>query len=632
MQKNIFSKIILIFLFYLLAAKSVLASDEFVVDSTVIYEVKESGGILVDQNINIENATTDLYTTSYSVELSNMQPKNIRAFEGNANLKLEVTQNGEKTIINTIFNDALVGKGKSRNFDITFEEDSFAQRTGEIWEISIPRFSSDSNFRNFTVRLKVPLSLGEEAYLSPEPDSFLSQNNFRVYTYTSKGSQNLGITAGFGQFQVFSFTLNYHLENPLNKSSETNIAIPPDTAYQKLYYQSISPYPDNVSVDSDGNWLAIYNLSPRQRLDIFVKGSVQIFSGPRPFLVYPESVLANNLKETDYWQITDNDIKKLAERLRTPFDIYNFVSKNLTYDFSRVKPNYERLGAKQALANPSSAICMEYTDSFIAISRAAGIPAREINGYAYTENPDIQPLSLVSDVLHAWPEYWDEKKNIWTPVDPTWASTTGGVDYFNKLDLRHFTFVIHGTSSTYPYPPGSYKLGPNPQKDVFVNFGQLPDKKISKPNIYAQFDKSYGLFTKNINITIKNPGPSAIYNSKVNIYFDSVLTKSKEIDILTPYSKYEENLKIPFGILGTKAPEKIEIEFSEERLFLPTNKKQIIIDNLILLFFILILALLLIIFRLKRYNPLKHLLNMTRLFLNQIYEKFNKITNKNKLQ
>ena len=94
---------------------------------------------------------------------------------------------------------------------------------------------------------------------------------------------------------------------------------------------------------------------------------------------------------------------------------------------------------------------MEFTDLFITIARSAGIPAREVNGFAYTENPDIQPLSLVNDVLHAWPEYYDSEKGVWIPVDPTWGSTTGGVDYFSKLDLRHFTFVVHGKDSTKPY-------------------------------------------------------------------------------------------------------------------------------------------------------------------------------------
>ena len=56
---------------------------------------------------------------------------------------------------------------------------------------------------------------------------------------------------------------------------------------------------------------------------------------------------------------------------------------------------------------------MEFTDLFVAIARAAGIPARESVGYAYTTNSRLRPLSLVTDVLHAWPEYYDADKKIW---------------------------------------------------------------------------------------------------------------------------------------------------------------------------------------------------------------------------
>src|SRR5258707_13577173 len=101
---------------------------------------------------------------------------------------------------------------------------------------------------------------------------------------------------------------------------------------------------------------------------------------------------------------------------------------------------------------------MEFTDLFIAMARAAGIRAREINGYAYTENKDSEPLSLVADVLHSWPEYWDKYNKEWILVDPTWGNTTHGIDFFHKLDLRHFTFVIHGVNSEFPLSPGSYKL------------------------------------------------------------------------------------------------------------------------------------------------------------------------------
>ncbi|GAI19887.1 unnamed protein product, partial [marine sediment metagenome] len=68
------------------------------------------------------------------------------------------------------------------------------------------------------------------------------------------------------------------------------------------------------------------------------------------------------------------------------------------------------MGALKALNSKNPVVCMEFTDLFIALCRAAGIPVREVNGYAHTNNPKLRPLSLTLDVLHAWPEYYDENK------------------------------------------------------------------------------------------------------------------------------------------------------------------------------------------------------------------------------
>jgi len=59
------------------------------------------------------------------------------------------------------------------------------------------------------------------------------------------------------------------------------------------------------------------------------------------------------------------------------------------------------------LDNTTNAVCLEYTDLFVTLARAAGIPSRSIEGFAYTKNSRLRPLSLVDDVLHAWVQYYD---------------------------------------------------------------------------------------------------------------------------------------------------------------------------------------------------------------------------------
>lgn len=599
----------LFIILFLLLVPTVSAKGEFNTDFDVTYQVKETGITEVTNKITLTNIFSNLYATSYSIVLDGINPTNVRAYGVNEGYSVKTNNENGKTTLEIDFPDQVVGKDKSRVFWVSFEESSFAVRTGEVWEISIPRIAEEAVFNSYYLHLLVPQTFGQEAYISPNPRQKSNQNGFLNYTFNKSDVLKTGITAGFGEFQVFSFNLSYHLENPLTRSAVTEITLPPDTAYQKMYYENINPRPFNMYVDSDGNWIAEYKLNSRERLDITTNGHVQIFSNYRPFPNSSTESLSQNLLKSEFWEIDNPEILTLSKSLKTPKQIYDFVTQKLKYDYERVKPNVERFGAVKALQNPNSAICMEFTDLFIVLARAAGIPAREINGFAYTENPDIQPLSLVNDVLHAWPEYYDYEKKVWVPVDPTWGSTTGGVDYFTKLDLRHFTFVVHGKDSKTPYAAGSYKLGSNPQKDVFVSFGSLPTDRNSILKLNVKIEKWIPLISNKLDLTISNNGPIAVYNLKPKIFFDNKeIESSNEIQVLLPFQKYNSVLDIPFSFLATKTPDVIRIVVNEQEISVNTNKKQVVIYNLIAIFVIAIIVLLIILFRLKKWKFQKKIL------------------------
>ncbi len=604
-RKKLLNCLIVLFFFVIchlaFVISPVKASGEFTTDFDVTYTVKDNGLTEVSNKIILTNVYSDMYATSYSIVLDSIVPENAKAFGSDGSVyNLEKITEDNKTTLKVTFPDTLVGKDKSRIFFVNFEEASFAIRTGEVWEITIPRIAEESNFSAYNIKLLVPEKFGQEAYISPQPRNRSNNNGFLEYSFNKHDVEKTGIVAGFGAFQVFAFNLSYHLENPLSKSAITEITLPPDTAYQKVYYNNLSPKPYNMYVDSDGNWIAEYKLEARQRIDVVTSGHVQIFSNYRPFLPPSKESINENLVSNEYWEINDPEIVKLSETLKTPKQIYDFVSTKLKYDYTRIKANVERLGAVGALSNPQSAICMEFTDLFIALARSAGIPAREVNGYAYTENPDIQPLSLVNDVLHAWPEYYDSEKKVWIPVDPTWGSTTGGVDYFSKLDLRHFTFVIHGKDSKTPYAAGSYKLGTNPQKDVYVSFGTLPTDRNQKIDVTANQTSWVPFLPNRLNITIQNLGQSAVYAVKPKIYFDNLeLDNETIVEVLLPYQSYKYSIDIPFSFLGTKTPESVKIDVNDSEIIVPTNKNHVLIYNLLFIFTISIAILISIVVRLK---------------------------------
>ncbi len=591
---------ILTVLLFAFAYLPVTASDEFKTSVDITYDVNGDGSSLVTYNITLENLFSHLQATSYTLVLDNIRSDNPRAYEAGRLLPQELLSESGKTMIKVNFDTPVVGKGARRNFSIVFNQDNVATKTGEVWEVNIPGVSDSAGFSDYNINLSVPDIFGTAAYISPDPDRTHTTLGKKYFVFGSEKLKTTGITAGFGAFQVFSFDISYHLENPLNRQSAMEIAIPPDTAMQRVFYEQITPLPAKVHSTIDGNWLVTYELKPRERIDVRATGSVQIFAGPIPFLVPTADTLKANLSEDQYWETSDLQIKTLASNLKTPKAIYDYVSSNLSYDYGRVQPNVERKGAKAALLNPTSAICMEFTDLFIALARAAGIPAREINGYAYTENPEIQPLSLVSDVLHAWPEYWDERRKVWVPVDPTWGATTGGIDFFNKLDLRHFTFVIHGESSTKPFPPGSYKLGAEPQKDVYVDFGSLPAKRSSEPEIQVFEKTNLPFFFQKFVVTLTNPGPSALYDLPISVEFDGDLKSEQSIKVLPPLASYTFEVRVPFSFLGSSTPHTLTVGAGETNATVVTAKNQIIVYSLLIFCILVISLIILLLLKLKR--------------------------------
>jgi len=560
---------------------------EFITSVNTTYTVGIDGIVDVSNQITLENVFSQFYATSYSMVIDGLSPYSIVAKQDGRALKTNVEKSYKKVTIKVLFDDEVVGKGKRRIFDLYYKDKTLAVKTGEIWEILIPKVDS-TVFDNYTVNLVVPTLLGEEAYISPEPNSREAGDGVFRFVFNKDSVVKSGVSAAFGKFQVFSFDITYHLENPLAKDSEIEIAIPADTAFQKVNYQDLSPAPKGVRVDADGNWLALFKLKPRQRVDVKTKGYVQIFSDGR-ILPAQSQDLSKYLSATEVWQSSDPEILELAQKLKTPKAIYDYVVSTLSYNYDRVQPNVTRLGAKEALANPSSAICMEFTDTFIALARAAGIPAREVNGYAYTENPQIQPLSLVADVLHAWPEYWDYGQNMWIPVDPTWGQTSG-VDFFSKLDLRHFAFVIHGSDSFKPYPPGSYKLGSNPQKDVFVAFATLPENRSSSPEIVTKDNGGMFLTPLTYSITAHNKGPAALYSQTLSVSINDNTDATFFIQAMPPYSSKEYKYSPKYGLMGRDLPEAIEVTLANAKIEVPTHKTNIIISNLAIILTIILVA------------------------------------------
>ena len=450
---------------FLSFASSAKADDKVNTSAQVNYAISDSGNTHVTAHITLTNTTANFYVSSYSLKLGFGTVSNVTASEpdGAITPTVKQTDSGQEVTLN--FKSVVAGKGNSLPFTLSFDTPDIASHNGTIWEVNIPGLATQTDFQSFIVDVTPPGDFGKPTFIKPDTSS-------DILHFTKEQLGQSGISIVFGNSQTYSYTLNYHLENTNVFPVRTEIALPPTTNYQDVSLENLSPKPNNVTLDTDGNWLAQYTLGPSEKKTITASGLISVHLNPSATTL-SSADRKLFLQKQPYWQIDDSHIASLAKSLKTPEAIYDYVVSHLTYDFNRVKNDQVRIGAAGVLQDTTSAVCLEFTDLFVALSRAAGIPAREIDGFAYTQNTISRPLSLSKDVLHAWPEYYDDNKKTWVMVDPTWGNTTGGVDYFHTLDFDHVAFVIKGTSSTYPVPAGGYKFGTEQNvKDVQVTVTQ----------------------------------------------------------------------------------------------------------------------------------------------------------------
>lgn len=553
--------LIFLSLLYILSFERVYASENFDTSYNVIYDVKNDESTLVTLDIGLTNKSTNSYATTYRVQTIFDEISNVYVADPTGELDYKTEKNDKGTLISFEFNDRTVGLGNTQKVIIGFETNEIAKNYGSTWVVNIPNIANQDDFVYFNVQVKTPESFGKASIVKPDIRNKNSSDRQMLFTKEDLGKS--GISIAYGDYQIYEFNLKYHIKNTNVVPKMTEIALPSDTNYQKVAIDTMNPAPDDVVIDKDGNWLARYSLRPSQEMTITVVGRAKVNHIPQKTQLSDEDKKIY-LNAQKYWEANDSKIKELAKELKTPENIYNYVVSNLRYDTGRLTNEQVRAGARGVLKNPTSATCLEFTDLFVAIARSAGIPSRAVEGYANTTNSVERPLSLIEDVLHAWPQYWDDERSTWVMVDPTWGNTTKGIDYFNVFDFDHLSFVIKGERSDYPIPAGGYKITDvKSERDVSVK--TIEDFETDHPALTVATD-----FSKNIYGGLPIEGNLIVTNDSTFISPPQTFSVSVEgmdpqsqnlyIDQIPPYGK--KIIPIKFGPVNPLTNKIYEVKIS----------------------------------------------------------------------
>ncbi len=241
-------------------------------------------------------------------------------------------------------------------------------------------------------------------------------------------------------------------------SADVYFAIPSDRPNQTITgVIDFSPEPANFLMDKWGQETAHFyyqNIKQGEIKNSEMKLTVNTYDVR--YFIYPEKAgsmneipteiktkyLENNEKYQYDHHVIQNAIKEAVGDEKNPYwiarNIYNYLMKNMYYE---MQGGWNTAPTVLARGNGS---CSEYAFIYIAMCRAAGLPARYV-GSVVIRGDD----ACMDDVFHRWVEIYLPGYG-WIPVDPSGGDSSSPrhqANYFGHLANRYLITTESGGGS-----------------------------------------------------------------------------------------------------------------------------------------------------------------------------------------
>lgn len=536
-------------LFLLFPVKTFAQEPKFAVSQEIIYQIDDTGQTTVIQNFTFTNLTSDFFPQEYRLSLPEKSLTNLSGTDRLGTLTITTTPLSQTTFVTVKFNDQVTGVGKILRWTLTYEDHQIAQKQGRLWVINIPPSPPITGLTTRAVRLIVPTSFGQQVLIKPSPahtDLFWDQN--------SLGSSP--ILAYFDPqnspepYQVYNFRLTYQLTNTRLYPVTLEVALPPDTNYQKIFLSQLTPKPVNVNAKPDGNWLASFQLGPAARLTVLASGSALVSLSALP--QYSPLVEAKlDTTATKYWQALDPQIKTVADQLPDIESVTNYVQSTLKYSSA---PKTERVGARALLVSPKNASALDFADLFLTLARAKNIPARQVRGFYI--NRDI--------TAHVWEEYYDATKNVWHPADLALQQELS-LDFFQKFDVNHLA-IWQDDGQGSPILPTKFEISPAATPLDVSLLPHVTAALTGASKITAGFEASATLFVENLGPTLFKSQPISISSETLELPNKVFLTTD-----IPPFGNFATKIKIGSPPFNQESNDIITLKFGLEKQDYPVK-------------------------------------------------------------
>lgn len=384
-------------------------------------------------------------------------------------------------------------------------------KSGNIRDIYVPAFSKDYVFTDgqyeeeVNTKVIIPKSLGSINFSLPSNNQ-TDNGDSTIMTFSKEDlvGQTAWIQVGTQQFYSFSLKQDYTSTSPFSITNNTyKILIPRNVSAgvinQKVFFSKISPEPASVEKDELGNLFATFKVPSNESGQIIIEGYAELdqdnsvdFKNSGKLSDIDPAIIDANTSAAPYWESDSPEIEAAVTDIFKGKDIntmsiyeiseavYTFVTDRIDYSNIKRFGINERQGALATLRG-GAAVCMEYSDLYIALMRAAGVPARAAFGFGYSALDDAQ--GGADSTSHQWAEVYIPNLKSWIGVDTTWGENgnilIGG-------DLNHFYTHVANVSPNIPSTTEVRLLGGSAEiserKSEVAAIGSLPKENLISAN------------------------------------------------------------------------------------------------------------------------------------------------------
>lgn len=244
------------------------------------------------------------------------------------------------------------------------------------------------------------------------------------------------------------YTQEYHNYGPCDlKEAELYIAVPENRDNQKIIGEiKFEPSPSKYINDESNLRLAYFHkdfISPYEAFVVKMEVVAKIYE--INYFIYPDKVGSLDeiskeikdkyLKDGEKYNLNNEVIQKAVKEAvgneKNPYwiarKIYNYLIEHLEYELAG------GWNPAPVVLERGNGSCSEYTFVYIAMSRAAGLPARYV-GSVVVRGDDAS----MDDVFHRWVEVYLPNYG-WIPVDPSGGDNSLPSDqaaFFGHLSNR----------------------------------------------------------------------------------------------------------------------------------------------------------------------------------------------------